>query len=258
MNAIISYSPPAASQAIIQCLLQDELAGKTILDVGAGEGFFLHALENSLAARGMENQDLQFYACDLNPHLFKYPRIECQPANLDHPLPYPDEAFDDVVSIEVIEHLENQFAFVRELVRITKPGGKIFVTTPNLLNINSRLRSFFSGFALLYGPLPIQNKNEVHTTGHIHPIGLYYLYYIFAQCGLGSITIYPDRLKKSSQALSCLFYPWIVARWFWYLKKLQRKNPVVYQENCPVLQEINSWKILCSRTLVISGTKLRS
>ena len=46
-------------------------------------------------------------------------------------VPVPDGSADVAVSVETIEHLENPRAFCRELVRITRPGGWILVTTPN-------------------------------------------------------------------------------------------------------------------------------
>jgi 2-polyprenyl-3-methyl-5-hydroxy-6-metoxy-1,4-benzoquinol methylase len=45
----------------------------------------------------------------------------------------PDGAADVVACVEAIEHLENPRAAMRELVRLTKPGGWIVVTTPNQL-----------------------------------------------------------------------------------------------------------------------------
>lgn len=53
-------------------------------------------------------------------------------ADLDRSgIPVPDDSADVAISVETIEHLENPRAFCRELVRITKPGGWILVTTPN-------------------------------------------------------------------------------------------------------------------------------
>ncbi len=44
-----------------------------------------------------------------------------------------------VSSLETIEHLENPRRFVRELVRVLKPGGRIFISTPNQLSLLSKL-----------------------------------------------------------------------------------------------------------------------
>ena len=47
------------------------------------------------------------------------------------PLQLPDEAFDYVVSFQVIEHIKHDKEFVREVFRVLKPGGKFIVSTPN-------------------------------------------------------------------------------------------------------------------------------
>lgn len=66
------------------------------------------------------------------------------------PIPVPDHSADVAISIETIEHLENPRAFVRELVRIAKPGGWIVVTTPNqrsILSLGALLvKGHFSAF----------------------------------------------------------------------------------------------------------------
>jgi SAM-dependent methyltransferase len=46
-------------------------------------------------------------------------------------LPFPDSTFDSVVSLETIEHLHEQEAFVKELSRVIKPGGTLILSTPN-------------------------------------------------------------------------------------------------------------------------------
>lgn len=43
----------------------------------------------------------------------------------------PSESFDIIVAVEVIEHVPQDEAFVREICRILKPGGYAYLTTPN-------------------------------------------------------------------------------------------------------------------------------
>lgn len=47
------------------------------------------------------------------------------------PLPFADESFDYVVSFQVIEHIRRDRAFVEEVRRVLKPGGRFIVSTPN-------------------------------------------------------------------------------------------------------------------------------
>lgn len=43
----------------------------------------------------------------------------------------PDAAFDFVLSVEVIEHVEKDALFVSHIARVMRPGGVFFLTTPN-------------------------------------------------------------------------------------------------------------------------------
>ena len=50
------------------------------------------------------------------------------------PYPFADSEFDEVVCRHVAEHVPDVMAFVTELFRITKPGGRIRITTPHYSN----------------------------------------------------------------------------------------------------------------------------
>jgi SAM-dependent methyltransferase len=45
-------------------------------------------------------------------------------------MPFDDSSFDLTVSLDVIEHLEDDVGALRELRRVTKPGGALLVTVP--------------------------------------------------------------------------------------------------------------------------------
>ena len=47
------------------------------------------------------------------------------------PLPFKDESFDYVVSFQVIEHIDDDKSFIKEVYRVLRKGGKFIVTTPN-------------------------------------------------------------------------------------------------------------------------------
>jgi SAM-dependent methyltransferase len=50
------------------------------------------------------------------------------------PYPFPDNDFDDIVCRHVAEHVPDVMSFIAELHRITRPGGRITITTPHCTN----------------------------------------------------------------------------------------------------------------------------
>jgi SAM-dependent methyltransferase len=50
------------------------------------------------------------------------------------PYPFDDNEFDEVFSHHVVEHVPDVMAFISELHRITKPGGRIRLVTPHYSN----------------------------------------------------------------------------------------------------------------------------
>jgi len=129
--------------------LETLLRPARLLDVGCamghfmafarGRGWSVHGIECSAfaAAYGRERWGLPVQtACDLRQaHL-------------------PAGFFDACVMIEVIEHLPNPMDVVREVFRLLKPGGVLYVTTPN--------------FASYQALLQREQWNAVVPTGHLY------------------------------------------------------------------------------------------
>ena len=42
-----------------------------------------------------------------------------------------DNTYDWIITFQVIEHIENDDLFIKEIHRVLKPGGKVIITTPN-------------------------------------------------------------------------------------------------------------------------------
>ncbi len=47
------------------------------------------------------------------------------------PLPFEDNSIDVVTNFELIEHLMNPLFFMREIHRVLKPNGSLYITTPD-------------------------------------------------------------------------------------------------------------------------------
>lgn len=248
------WSASATSRCVLELLADVDWKTTRLVDVGAGRGHLIHALGEEIERRGLHPAE-HLSACDVIPDSFAYERVACERIQYDGRLPFADESFDVVVSIEVIEHVENQFAFWRELARIGRPGARIIVTTPNVLNINSRLRTLFTGFPLLFEPLPLDGHDPRRLSGHIHPVTPYYLAYGALRAGLIEPTFHADRVKASAVALA--IPAWSIL-WLGRLRhrlRWRRKQRSVLEQNRHLLQAQNGWALITSRTVVLATRK---
>lgn len=228
--------------------------GARIADVGAGEGFFSKKMGDYVAASGHDPSD-SLAACDLFPEFFRYRGITCDAVSMDGLLPYDDGTFDVVCSLEVIEHLEDQFLFTRELLRILKPGGIAIISTPNVLNINSRLRIVHSGFAVLFDPLLLSSNDPVHTSGHINPVSYYYLAYMLSRAGFADVSVEYDRLKSSARGLLVLAGWYVAIGNALFRRRFHMRSPKVDAENRTVLNALNSYHMLVARSVIVVARK---
>jgi ubiquinone/menaquinone biosynthesis C-methylase UbiE len=107
----------------------DPQPGERILEDGCGLGFFVHLL--------CRLSEAKVYGIELD-------RRRMQPALDDEHsskarlglgdvtrLPFADASFDKLICSEVLEHLDDDAAAVREIARVLKPGGVCAVTVPN-------------------------------------------------------------------------------------------------------------------------------
>jgi SAM-dependent methyltransferase len=157
-DSFIAFLNTRIHDSVLECL-DPEPRGQ-VLDAGAGDG--------TLAAR-LKGLGFEVRAIDLFPEVFRPDDIPIQSADLNKGFPFGSEEFDVVVATEVIEHLENPWLFIRELHRITRPGGVVVVTTPNLGNVY--VRAYF----LLTGKLFNFLENSYRGIGHVTPVFLWNL-----------------------------------------------------------------------------------
>ena len=129
------------------CAILDEFVGRAerILDVGCGTGAttVAMALTEGLGARELvgldpNNSSLEASRVRALGHELPMDRISFQHLEPDCVLPLASNRFDLTVSVSVIEYIhaqEQRAQFAAELLRVTKPGGYVYLSTPNPLRL---------------------------------------------------------------------------------------------------------------------------
>jgi len=118
--------------------------GKRILEIACGRGGF---------SRLLGSRDASVCGADFSASAVAIAkeRLLGHPALADsvtyvqadaQNMPFDENSFDIVISCETIEHVPDPRAAVREMYRVCKPGGTLYLTTPNYLN--------FMGLYLMY------------------------------------------------------------------------------------------------------------
>src|ERR1700730_8523986 len=254
-NEIRPISHRSTNDKVLQVVLRLVRPGMRVADIGAGEGFFSQLLGDYIKAKlGLQPSDV-ITACDIFPEYFRYPAVQCLNISLDGLLLYQDSSIDIACSLEVIEHVEDQFAFTRELHRILRPGGLAIISTPNVLNLNSRWRNLHSGFATLFDPLLLSSADPVHTSGHINPVSYYYLAYQLRRAGFAATRVAYDRFKDSARFLLVLCGPMIWIGNQLFKQRLSSRKRDVAVENESILSEMWSLGMLTSRSVIAVARK---
>lgn len=101
------------------------LAGRTVVDVGGGSGYFTEEFRRRGAHAYLFEPDVR--------ELGEKPREGAVVAD-GYLLPLSDGAADVTFSSNVLEHVADPQTFLSELARVTRPGGLIYVSFTNWLS----------------------------------------------------------------------------------------------------------------------------
>lgn len=168
-----------------------------ILDLGAGHGAFTKVLFD-------KGYDVS--ACDLFPEIFMFDQLACEKADITKALPYPDNSFDLVIAIEVSEHIIDHEVFFQEINRILKPKGQLYLSTPNILSLKSRMRFLYSGFFYSFNKLDVYNNDGLQ---HVASLTLDQYNYIALRNGFRKANYEIDKKQNTSTWLLLFLYPFI-------------------------------------------------
>jgi SAM-dependent methyltransferase len=250
IDGLYELSTPQIHRAVLRAI---ETAGSPstgdYLDIGSGGGQLLRMI----AAR----YSLNPFACDYTSQLMEAAGQAVEVADLNRePLPYSDNRFALVTCIETIEHLENFRALIREIHRVLKPGGLAVISTPNILNLRSRLRYFSSGFYNLFGPLALEEPRIHGPRGHVTPVNWFYLAHALLSAGFENVQVSVDKYQRRSLPAFVLFVvPIRLANCIVYGRDL-KKYQTLDKQNSWAVRLMNSPDLLLGRTLIVTARKV--
>ena len=244
MSAVTPTSPPPRARHEIHTKVLAMIRG---LDCSAGHAFDAPlgpgALARELLALGwrVSGVDLDLQQSDGLPA-----SVDRRKANLNEPLPFDDAKFDLVTSLEGIEHVENHFLMLRELGRLTKPGGHLIISTPNIGNLEDRLNFLLRGAFYRY---ITREEIERHGSGFDHQnlISFLELRQVIDWAGFDLLAIEKDRVKWKQNVF---LFP------FWCVIKLLEKAQSARRKSKYCLAETNSGNVLLGGpTLILLARK---
>lgn len=213
-----------------------------VLDLPAGPGYLL---------KDLKTMGFDGVAGEIDEKLHVFSELEYRKIDMTSRFDFADASFDYVVSIEGIEHIENHFAFLREVRRVLKPGGKFILTTPNVSSLESRFKFFLSGFhQLAEKPIPLDTSNIYFE--HINPIPFHQLYFACEKAGLRVRDLKTRRYRKGSRLLYVLLYPFV--RWsIWSACFRREKEKARRKANEPLYDFlISKENLLGSHTIIVA------
>lgn len=209
-----------------------------ILDLPAGNGLLSAALRET--GHVVTSADINRERPD-----FHYVDMAAQ-------LPFADREFDAVICLEGLEHLVNPVHLIGEFARVTRPGGQIIVTTPNVTSLYSRLHQLLTGVPYQFNPavVPEIAHGAAADRGHVFPLSYVQLRYLFEHHGVCVRKVMGDRYKKKALMplyLALLPFAWAATRWLF-----RRGGDARYgARNEEILRHLFSGPLLFSRSLVL-------
>jgi 2-polyprenyl-3-methyl-5-hydroxy-6-metoxy-1,4-benzoquinol methylase len=152
------HAHPGLHEELANLVCKYVSKGSSIVDIGAGAGAFSLRLRDS---------GYDVTALDVDPSKFVNNQVAFRHLDINKGLAGSlGRQFDAACCIEVIEHIENPWALLRDLHEVVRPGGIVIVSTPHVTNFLSRLSFLRTGDFSSFGPRNLE-------MGHINPIHPY-------------------------------------------------------------------------------------
>lgn len=241
MSVKIPENTSKNTHNVVAQILLEEKELDNVLDIPSGSGSFTQRLLE---------KGINVHSGDIE-NIMMVENKNFNVADMNHTLPYADNFFSAVVCIDGIEHLERPFDFIRECYRITKPGGRIIISTPNINALRSRWRWFWtSHHNKCKTPL---NENRPTPLHHINMMSYQRMRYILHTSGYKINKVTTNRVKGISW-LYMIFAPfsWLATK---FVFGKEEKDPQQKEVNKEIVSDLFGKSLLFGETMILSARK---
>jgi len=124
----IASDNPIHQRLLKAYILVENIVKGDLLEIGCGEGRGIEMLKDRVDS---------FTAVDKITEVIEvlsqqYPQLTFIQDNIPPFNKLDDNSFDTIITFQVIEHIKDDSLFLKEIHRVLKPGGKAYITTPNI------------------------------------------------------------------------------------------------------------------------------
>lgn len=107
-----------------------QFKNKSILDLGCGSGYLCHHVMEKNATRAIGVDIVAPHP--LYQSSFTYKPLDLDDSGFGNSLGY--KSFDLIFAFDILEHVESPYAFLQECKALLADGGRLFLTTPNIMS----------------------------------------------------------------------------------------------------------------------------
>ena len=235
-SALLNWSSRGVHDVVLNLVESLTLSDGRVLDVACGPG----ALTERLLSKGFS-----VIAADGFPEVFElHGQVPFIHLNVEEEWTSLGGNFDAICAVEIIEHVENPYLFIRKCFESLKPGGVLVLTTPNAAYYSSRLMFLHNACFELYSPRSFYKKTKTEKgnilPGHIHLFTSWMIKANLERAGFGSVFF-----SSSNYWLNGLLpiprRPLNLVRWFYYRLLGTLASPFMHE---PVKSSIFSKNII--------------
>jgi len=228
----------------IMQILADTHPGGKVLDLGAREG---------IISKKMRDAGFEVTAADAVMAVPADYGLQRVAADFNGTLPFRSACFDVVTTFNTIEELESPFTFIGECARVLRPGGFLLLGSPNVLNLQARVATCFTGFHRFNG----RPANEV-TTGkwggqRMNFQDYFRLRYNMHRNGFRITAVSSHHFSNKAMLLAPLYLPVAL---FTSLAMAKEKNPLQRQCNAQIYRHLTSADLMFGRHVFILAEKI--